>query len=90
MLQTLMLPDRMGRLLGRLRDTARTSVEETGVNTLHAAFGFLEWYESTSSDRHLFSPLVAQFLRPGGIEFDLLVVDEASQLRPEDAIGAIV
>jgi len=33
---------------------------------------------------------VAQFLTPGAIEFDLVVMDEASQLPPEEAIGAIV
>lgn len=38
----------------------------------------------------LMSPVsVAQFLPPGKIEFDLLVIDEASQVRPEDALGAI-
>jgi hypothetical protein len=36
------------------------------------------------------SPLsVAQFLPPGAIEFDLLVMDEASQIQPVDAFGAI-
>lgn len=38
----------------------------------------------------LMSPIsVAQFLEPGLHEFDLLVMDEASQVRPEDALGAI-
>jgi len=38
----------------------------------------------------LMSPIsVAQFLTPGKIDFDLLVFDEASQVRPEDALGAI-
>ena len=38
----------------------------------------------------LMSPIsVAQFLPPGNISFDLLVIDEASQVRPEDALGAI-
>ncbi|MEO8243570.1 MAG: DUF3320 domain-containing protein [bacterium] len=32
---------------------------------------------------------VAQFLPPGGLTFDLLVIDEASQIRPEDALGVI-
>ncbi len=32
---------------------------------------------------------VAQYLEPGRIIFDLLIMDEASQLRPEDALGAI-
>ncbi|GAA0547357.1 DUF3320 domain-containing protein [Rhizomicrobium palustre] len=36
------------------------------------------------------SPLsVAQFLPPGAIEFDLLVMDEASQIQPVDAFGAV-
>ncbi|HEY0661305.1 MAG TPA: DUF3320 domain-containing protein [Lysobacter sp.] len=38
----------------------------------------------------MMSPLsVAQFLPPGKIGFDLLVVDEASQVQPIDALGAI-
>jgi len=32
---------------------------------------------------------VAQFLEPGRLQFDIVVMDEASQLRPEEAIGAI-
>lgn len=38
----------------------------------------------------MMSPMsVAQFLAPGNLSFDLIVMDEASQLRPEDALGAI-
>lgn len=38
----------------------------------------------------LMSPIsVAQFIPPGTLSFDLLVIDEASQVRPEDALGAI-
>jgi very-short-patch-repair endonuclease len=38
----------------------------------------------------LMSPIsVAQYLKPGIVEFDLLVIDEASQIRPEDALGAV-
>lgn len=33
---------------------------------------------------------VAQYLAPGQLRFDLIVMDEASQLKPEDAIGALV
>lgn len=32
---------------------------------------------------------VAQYLEPGRIEFDLIVMDEASQVKPEDALGVI-
>lgn len=38
----------------------------------------------------MMSPMsVAQYLVPGQHEFDLVVMDEASQIRPEDALGAI-
>lgn len=38
----------------------------------------------------MMSPLsVAQFLEPGVMRFDLLVMDEASQIEPVDALGAI-
>ena len=38
----------------------------------------------------LMSPIsIAQFLPPKALRFDLLVVDEASQVKPEDAIGAV-
>jgi predicted RNase H-like HicB family nuclease len=39
----------------------------------------------------MMSPMsVAQYLEPGKHLFDLLVVDEASQMKPEDALGALM
>ncbi len=39
----------------------------------------------------LMSPLsVAQYLDPDGLKFDLLLIDEASQVRPADAIGSLM
>jgi very-short-patch-repair endonuclease len=36
------------------------------------------------------SPIsVAQYLEPGKFEFDIVIMDEASQIKPQDAIGAI-
>ena len=38
----------------------------------------------------MMSPMsIAQYLQPGGIEFDLLLIDEASQVLPVDAFGAV-
>lgn len=38
----------------------------------------------------MMSPLsVAQYLEHGAIQFDLVVMDEASQLKPEEALGAV-
>ncbi|PKL42001.1 MAG: hypothetical protein CVV41_16255 [Candidatus Riflebacteria bacterium HGW-Riflebacteria-1] len=39
----------------------------------------------------MMSPLaVAQYIPKGSVEFDLVVIDEASQMPPEDAIGALL
>lgn len=39
----------------------------------------------------MMSPLsVAQFLKPTGLRFDVLVIDEASQMHPEEALGAML
>jgi very-short-patch-repair endonuclease len=39
----------------------------------------------------MMSPLsLAKFLKPSEVEFDLLVIDEASQMRPEDALGGML
>jgi very-short-patch-repair endonuclease len=39
----------------------------------------------------MMSPLtVAQFLKPDAPPFDLVVMDEASQIRPEDSLGALL
>ena len=36
------------------------------------------------------SPMsVAQYLAPGQINFDLVVMDEASQIKPQDTLGVI-
>ncbi len=38
----------------------------------------------------LMSPMsVAQYISPDSVRFDLMVIDEASQMRPEEALGAI-
>ena len=39
----------------------------------------------------MMSPMsVAQYLEPGKHRFDLLIIDEASQMRPEDSLGAMI
>ena len=38
--------------------TARTAIEEQGVNTLYLALGLLQWYESESSDMPRHAPLI--------------------------------
>ncbi|MFO0218514.1 MAG: DUF4011 domain-containing protein [Planctomycetota bacterium] len=39
----------------------------------------------------MMSPLsVAQYLPPEGLQFDLVIMDEASQIKPEDALGTVL
>jgi very-short-patch-repair endonuclease len=57
-LQTLLYPNELERKLAGLREGARKSIQETGLNTLYLAFGMLEWYESDQSDKRLLAPLL--------------------------------
>jgi len=57
-IQTLHYPDDLETLLRRIASAARTTIEESGVNMLYLAFGFLEWYESDSSEEERLAPLV--------------------------------
>ena len=39
----------------------------------------------------MMSPLsIAKFIPPGSVRFDLVIFDEASQVRPADALGAVL
>jgi len=64
-LQTLLFPKEFERKASGLSTGARTSIQETGRNTLYLAFGMLEWFESESSDVRFYSPLL---LYPVSIE----------------------
>lgn len=57
-IQTLLFPDEMERALSGVYDQARSALQETGVNTLYLALGFLEWYEAPASGRPMFAPLL--------------------------------
>ena len=67
-LQTLFPEEELSARLGHLRDRAISSVRQSGVVTLFAAFGFLEWFESDDSDRSHLAPLV---LVPGELDRQL-------------------
>ena len=63
--------------------TARTAIEEQGVNTLYIALGMLEWYESESSDLPRHAPLI---LIP--VEIDRASVQARFRIRyTEEEIG---
>ncbi len=64
-MQTLLLPDEMERVLSAVYNQTRTALQETGVNTLFLALGYLEWYEAPDSQTRMYAPLL---LHPVDIE----------------------
>ena len=56
-IQTLLLPGDLERKLNAITSKSRTWVQETGMNVLHVAFGFLEWSDNIQADSS-FAPLV--------------------------------
>ncbi len=56
-IQTLLLPADLERKLRGLRTKCRSWSQETGINVLHTAFGFLEWSNAEGSESS-FSPIV--------------------------------
>ncbi|MDP8263693.1 MAG: DUF4011 domain-containing protein [Candidatus Ancaeobacter aquaticus] len=57
-LQTNLTTGQLAKNLFRIHSSAASVMEEQGYNVLFLAVGFLEWYESASSDVKIKSPLV--------------------------------
>ena len=56
-IQTLLYPFEMEARLKSLFQTSELAIQEMGANILYLAFGFLEWYDSNSSDNPRIAPL---------------------------------
>ncbi|WP_052248982.1 DUF4011 domain-containing protein [Leisingera sp. ANG-Vp] len=75
-IQTLMLPDKLSRVAKGLLEKGRGFERETGVNVLHAAFGFLEWKNPGEREKYV-SPLLLLEIRierkksPQGAQFKI-------------------
>ncbi len=48
----------LGRALQHLYRSSRLSIEENGANTLYLALGLLKWYETPSSERPRYAPIL--------------------------------
>lgn len=48
----------LGKALTHLYRSSRTAMEENGANTLYIALGLLKWYETKSSERPRYAPLL--------------------------------
>ena len=56
--QTLLYEGKMQAILSAIREKVAIATSEMGVNPLFCVFGFLEWYESDSSESPLHAPLL--------------------------------
>src|SRR5690606_25150825 len=56
-LQTILFAPELEARLRAIRGKADTALEEAGANVLYLVLGFLEWYESTESDKPRYAPL---------------------------------
>ena len=63
-IQTLLLPTDLERKLNAITSKCRTWAQETGMNVLHVAYGFLEWSDGAHAETSL-APLI---LREAAIE----------------------
>ena len=87
-LQTLLTPEEMSKKLNRLNKHIRSDIEELGINTLYVVFGFLEWYESRSSDKAVAPLLLLQLeierksSSKGGYEYSVQARGEEPEINP--------
>jgi hypothetical protein len=57
-IQTLMFKEELDLYLKNIKRLYNSSKAESGINPLYFCFGFLEWKESSSSEKTLYSPIL--------------------------------
>lgn len=57
-LRTYLTETDLEKSLKNLYRSSRLSIEENGANTLYLALGMLRWYETPSSQRHRYAPIL--------------------------------
>ena len=87
-IQTLLYPYEMEARLKNLLSKAESAIQEMGANILYLGLGFLEWYESTSSDKARIAPLflVPVRLRKGRLNPKVRTYEYTLKYSGEDII----
>ncbi|MCW5673409.1 MAG: DUF4011 domain-containing protein [Xanthobacteraceae bacterium] len=99
LIQTLLLPSDLERKLNAITSKGRSWIQETGMNVMHIAFGFLEWADDTDT-KTSFAPLILLQIEinkartPQGPKFSLAAAGDeptlnlvlAEKLRIENSI----
>ena len=77
----------MERTLAAINDQARSSLQETGVNTLYLALGYLEWFEASNAQAPMYAPLllypidIDKKLVSGKYRYSIGSIDEQAELN---------
>jgi very-short-patch-repair endonuclease len=85
-IQTLLLPKDMERKLNNITSKCRTWIQETGINVLQVAYGFLEWSDLNQTETS-YAPLIlcgAQVEKKRtreGVEFHISGTGEDSEVN---------
>jgi hypothetical protein len=88
-IQTLLGREQLEGQLRVVREKTNSALNETGVNTLYAAFGFLEWSEhETPGSKRFLSPLLLlplelkRTLARGQYDYSIVALDDEPQSNP--------
>jgi transcription elongation GreA/GreB family factor len=85
-IQTLLLPSDLERKLNAIASKSRTWIQETGMNVLQVAFGFLEWKDDDQVDNS-FAPLILMQVdlkktrTPQGPRYSIVGTGDKSELN---------
>lgn len=71
------------KTLRNLRNDARTSLNEQGINTVYLSFGFLQWTEAKSSSQVLSSSLI---LVPASLQWESITAPFTLQLHDDEIV----
>ena len=91
-LQTELTPDALHKkLLSLFRETRRIE-EEQGINVLYLALGFLRYFDSESSDRAFYGPLilVPVDLERGGVRSQFSLVSRDDDIEPNQSLTSLL
>lgn len=83
-IRTFLTETELGRQVKMLYTNAKTAMEENGANTLYIALGFLKWFETKSSDKERYAPLVlwpVELVRKSSKNYKLRIRDEEPQFN---------
>lgn len=93
-IQTLLYREVMEAKLAAIRESDKTLLDDAGVNALYAAFGAVEWYESSDSNIPVFAPLlfvpveIQRVLDKGVYRYVLVARDD--DIETNQAFGELV